>query len=77
MKNKLSARAFARVKTVCKHVDEIDYRSVGSRPPAIITWWKRGKFMGKPTEEVGLFCPWLNKSEYSFVTKKYLYLNRE
>ena len=30
----------------------VECRSVGSRPPAIVTWWKRGKFMGKPTEEV-------------------------
>ena len=30
----------------------VECRSVGSRPSATITWWKRGKFMGKPVEEV-------------------------
>ena len=30
-------------------------KSLGSRPPATITWWKKGKFMGKAPEEVSMF----------------------
>ena len=31
---------------------QLECRSSGSRPPATVTWWKRGRFMGKAPEEV-------------------------
>ena len=30
----------------------LECRSVGSWPPATLTWWKKGKFMGKAKEQV-------------------------
>ena len=29
----------------------LECRSVGSWPPATLTWWKKGKFMGKAKEQ--------------------------
>jgi hypothetical protein len=37
----------------------LECRSEGSRPPATLTWWKRGKFMGKAAaEEVSTAPSW-------------------